>query len=166
MVTTVSGAAWAIAGTASRLPTASATAATARDRCPRILFHLVMTYSFGRNETCHAKACALRSFRGSHAARLVRSHSWLGTLPSQERPVKGLHDRRAGWPLTRPRLLCYAKSHLAASSSTSAWLRAPWSAAMKWWPITSEKASVLRASALSLVEAEGTEQQVQVIHAP
>jgi len=32
---------------------------------------------------------------------------------------------------------CYANSHLTASSSTSAWLLAPWSAAMKWWPITS-----------------------------
>ena len=37
---------------------------------------------------------------------------------------------------------------------------------MKWWPITSEKASMLRGLDLALVEAEGTEQQVQVIHAP
>jgi hypothetical protein len=48
MVTTVSGAARAAAGTANRQPAASAADATARDRHPGIQNHPVMIYSSGR----------------------------------------------------------------------------------------------------------------------
>ena len=62
---------------------------------------------------------------------------------------------------------CESLRELAASLSTSAWPRAPWSAAMKWCRsrVRSEHAAGLDL-VLVLVEAEGTEQQVQVIHAP
>src|SRR5260370_27562324 len=58
MVTTVSGAAWAIAGTANRQPAANATDAAARDCRPVILLHLVMSYPFGRSEICPGKGAA------------------------------------------------------------------------------------------------------------
>jgi len=66
---------------------------------------------------------------------------------------------------------CESLRELAASLSTSAWPRAPWSAAMKWCRsrVRSEHAAgldLVLVLVLVLAGAEGTEQQAQVIHAP
>src|ERR671910_755533 len=49
----------------------------------------------------------------------------------------------------------WAKSRLATCSSTFARLRAPWSAAMKWLPIATEKAMRHRASSSSSSAQKG-----------
>ena len=54
------------------------------------------------------------------------------------------------------RLTAYrVKRRCTASWSTSSRLRAPWSAAMNWSPIATEKAIRLRASRSSVVGADG-----------
>src|SRR6516162_11119512 len=97
MVTTVSGAACAIAGPASRVPAARAAAATIRDCRPRTLFHLVMSYSFGPELDLPAGRAGASA---SRAERLIHSLSWLGTFPNQTWPVKDcmVVERRAGVP--------------------------------------------------------------------
>src|SRR5215468_7298653 len=84
MVTTVNGAAWEAAGTATKQPAANATA-TAGDRHPRNLIHLVT----GRPPA---------SAEGYWASQRRPDRSWLGSLPNQSCAVKACWRERRGIP--------------------------------------------------------------------
>src|SRR5262245_14211805 len=88
MVTTVSGAACAIAGTASTLPAARATAAPIRDDCLRTLSHLVIGYPPAGDLPCRGCARALRCDQSRR--KLIHGHLWLGTLPNQTCPCQAV----------------------------------------------------------------------------